>query len=165
MRSISVVSLLVAGAGLLAASPQRPRAVAPAPALASLQFMSGCWQGLGADGALIQESYTASTADLMLGMTRYVRSGKVVDYEFTIIAERDRDLVMTPHPKGQQSASFRLKELERGRAVWVNPEHDFPQQISYQKLGGDTLRAAIAGPQEGKTQTIAWAMARVACGR
>ncbi|MGH7534193.1 MAG: hypothetical protein ACREMG_01265, partial [Gemmatimonadales bacterium] len=67
-------------------------------------------------------------------------------------------------PKGQQSASFRLKGLERGRALWVNPEHDFPQQISYQKVGADTLRAAIAGPQEGKTLTIGWTMTRVACG-
>jgi hypothetical protein len=133
--------------------------------LESLRFMSGCWRGPAGGGAMLEEYYTVPSANLMLGVSRYVREGKVTDYEFTSIEQREDDLVLTPRPKGQSPASFRLRSLTDEAVVWANPEHDFPQVISYRRAAPDSLIARIEGPGPQGTRAIEWRMARAECGK
>jgi hypothetical protein len=155
MRTSISVALLV----LVAAEPGRP------PSLQTLRFMTGCWRGPAGSGAMLEEYYTAPAANLMLGVSRYVREGKVTDYEFTTIEQRDSDLLITPHPKGQSPASFRLRRLGDKEVVWTNPAHDFPQVISYHRVAPDSLVARIEGPGPQGTRAMEWRMARAECGK
>jgi Domain of unknown function (DUF6265) len=155
MRAGIPLALLV----LMAAEPSRP------PSLQTLRFMTGCWRGPAGPGAILEEYYTAPAENLMLGVSRYVRDGKVTDYEFTSIEQRDGDLVITPRPKGQSPASFRLRRLSDKEAVWENPEHDFPQVISYRRPAPDSLVARIEGRGPQGTRAMEWRMARAECGK
>ncbi len=135
------------------------------PTLADLGFMSGCWRGPSDGGGVINEYYTPPSDNLMLGMARYTKGKRVTTYEFTTIAvEGDSDLVFTPRPAGQTPADFRLAKLEPGVAVWKNPAHDFPQMITYRKLGKDSLVARIEGPGANGTESSEWKMGKVPCG-
>jgi hypothetical protein len=155
MRAAILLALLL----MMAAEPGWP------PSLQALRFMTGCWRGPAGGGAMLEEYYTAPAANLMLGVSRYVREGKVTDYEFTAIEQRDSDLVITPHPKGQSPASFRLRRLSDKEVVWANPEHDFPRIISYSRVAPDSLVARIEGPGPQGTRAMEWRMARAECGK
>jgi DNA-binding transcriptional LysR family regulator len=153
------VPISLALLALVAAEP------ASAPSLQTLRFMTGCWRGPAGSNTTLEEFYTAPAANLMLGVSRYVREGKVTDYEFTSIEQRDSDLVITPRPKDQSPASFRLRKLTDGEVVWANPEHDFPQIISYRRVAPDSLIARIEGPGPQGTRAMEWRMARSDCGK
>jgi Domain of unknown function (DUF6265) len=164
MRALlpALAAVLLSVSGVLALQSKKP----VPPSLKDLGFMAGCWRGASEGGAVIDEYYTPPADNLMLGVSRYTKGGRVTTYEFsTITARGDSDLVLTPRPEGQTPADFRLTKLEPGLAVWSNPQHDYPQQISYRKLGNDSLVARIEGPGSGGTQSSEWKLGRVACGR
>lgn len=161
MRVLLPVLLAALLAGSTAPTPV-PTTVRPS--LADLGFMAGCWRGASEGGALIDEYYTPPSENLILGVSRYTKGGRVTTYEFTTIAAQgDSDLVLTPRPLGQSPADFSLTKLEPGRAVWGNPKHDFPREISYRRVGADSLAARIAGPGLGGTRSSEWRMGKVPC--
>jgi hypothetical protein len=132
--------------------------------LSDLGFMAGCWRGLTRSGTTIEEFYTTPSSNLIIGVTRYVRDGRVVDFEFTRIDQTDSGAVITPHPKGVRSVSFAPKVVERDRAVWENATHDFPQRILYTRVADDTLVARIEGRTPSGDRALEWRMARATCG-
>ena len=151
--------LLLGSAGAAAVRSEGPAT------LESLRFMAGCWRGLGEDGQTIEEYYTPPTENLMLGVTRYVREGRVTGFEFSTIARQDTVIVLTPRPEGQRAVPFQLTRLEARGAVWENPAHDFPTLIAYRRLPGDTLVARIEGPgAAGSRRSAEWRMTRARCG-
>jgi hypothetical protein len=162
MRAL-LPALLVALLADFAAPTPRSQAP-PRPSLADLGFMAGCWRGASDGGGVIDEYYTPPSENLILGVSRYTRGGRVTSYEFaTITARGDSDLVLTPRPVGQSPADFSLTKLEPGMAVWSNPKHDFPQVIGYRRLGSDSLAARIEGPGPGGPRSSEWRMGKVPC--
>jgi hypothetical protein len=134
------------------------------PTVADLQFMSGCWRGVSGGGGVIDEYYTPPSENLMLGVSRFSKSGRVTSYEFTTIADRgDSGLVLTARPSTQSPAEFRLTRVKPGLVVWSNPSHDFPQVISYRRTAGDSLTARIEGPGPTGTRSSEWRMGSVPC--
>lgn len=164
MRTLVPALLVALLAGSAAPTDRSP--ASPRPTLADLGFMAGCWRGAGEGGTVIDEYYTPPSENLMLGVSRYTKGGRVTSYEFaTIAAQGDSDLVLTPRPVGQSPADFSLTGLQPGMAVWSNPNHDFPQVISYRKLGYDSLAARIEGPGPSGPQSSEWRMGKVLCGK
>ena len=159
-RLASVVLLSSLAAASLVARAQVP----PAP-LAALQFMAGCWRGPAGEGSVIEEYYTAPSANVMLGVSRYLSGDRVTEFEFTSIVREDSAIVVTPRPEGQKPVPFRVTRLGKDRAVWENPSHDFPRLISYRRLPGDTLVARIEGPGAEGVRSSEWRMTRVRCDR
>jgi hypothetical protein len=152
-----LLSIAAATATVFLSPPPAPETAAPPP-LSAISFMAGCWTGPAQNGATIEEHYSAAANNLMLGMTRYVRNGQVVDFEFTTIERSDSAFVMTPRPKGIKSDSFPLKEISDGRAVWENRKHDFPQRIIYQRGPNGELLARIEGTTPRGDRHIDWTM-------
>jgi len=130
------------------------------PPLSAISFMSGCWTGPSPDGATIEEHYSAASENIVIGMTRYVRDGRVVDFEFTTMERTDSTFVMTPHPKGVKSDAFPLKAVSDGRATWENLGHDFPQRIIYRRGSDGSLIARIEGTTPGGERHVEWIMHR-----
>jgi hypothetical protein len=162
MRTLVSALLVALVAGWSAPLIRVPRP--QRPTLADLGFMAGCWRGGAEGGTVIDEYYTPPSENLMLGVSRYTKGGRVTSYEFATIAARgDSDLVLTPRPMGQSPADFSLAKLEPGSAVWSNPKHDFPQLISYRRLGSDSLAARIEGPGPNGTESSEWKMGKVPC--
>jgi uncharacterized protein DUF6265 len=157
---LSVLTAVFIGLPTLASRPTVPTAATPP--LSAISFMTGCWTGASSNGATIEEHYSEAADNLLIGMTRYVRGGRVVDFEFTTIERSDSSFVMTPRPKGVKSDSFPLKEVTDGKAVWENLKHDFPQRIIYRRGADGSLIARIEGTTPRGEQHMEWTMRRCA---
>jgi hypothetical protein len=163
MRAVLPVLFATLLVGPPRSTPLAPRP--PQPSLTDLAFMAGCWRGASEGGAVIHEYYSPPSANLMLGVSRYTKDGRVTSYEFTTIAAvGDSNLVLTPRPAGQAPADFNLSRLQPGAVVWSNPRHDFPQVIGYRRLGSDSLVARIEGPGPDGARSSEWRMGKVPCG-
>ena len=158
-HSIPLMAVLATGAAAGVHSGPVP---APAPPLSAIAFMTGCWTGPSSNGATIEERYSEPSDNLMIGMSRYVRAGRVIDFEFTTLERTDSSFVMTPRPKGVKSDSFPLKEVAEGRAVWENLKHDFPQRIIYRVGTDGSLIARIEGRTPSGERHMEWTMHRCA---
>lgn len=134
---------------------------AQAPALSNLAFMTGCWNGDAGRGRVIEEHWTTPTANVMLGTTRFVAGDRTVSWEFTVVEADSTGITMTPQPRGQAPAPFRMVRLMGDTAAFENPAHDFPQRIVYRRVA-DTLVARIEGDTP-RPRSAEWRMARVAC--
>ena len=127
--------------------------------LDDLSFLSGCWAGRM--GSLdMQEQWTESAGGAMLGTTRFLRGGAVVDWEFGRIVEDEQGVTLWPYPKGVISQhGFPLVDTE-AEYVFENLEHDFPVRIIYVRTGEDVLTPRIEGRDGNGT---AWSLRRVDC--
>ena len=167
-RSIIAGAALALGGILLSASVEAGRAAPQGTPLDALTFMTGCWRGAfggGAAGAgTIEEYYSTPTSNMIIGVTRFVRGGRTVDFEFTRIMASDSGITLMPQPRGRPPTPFRMTSSDSVSAVWENPQHDFPQKISYRALSGDSIVAAIEGPGQNGTQRMEWRMGKVRCG-
>jgi hypothetical protein len=141
-------------------------ASAASPGVESLAWLTGCWSRSNADMGS-GEQWTAPAGGTMLGVSRTVREGRTVEYEFVVIrADPDGTPVYHAHPSGQASAEFRLARVGDREAVFENPTHDFPQRVGYRLAGDDTtLTAWIEGLVNGATRRIEFPMRRVSCDR
>ena len=133
--------------GTLGAVDRRnPGQPAPPPAITKLAWLAGRWR-LEQGGRVIDEQWMAPAAGVMLGMARTVVKGKVVEHEFVQIREGPGgDLFCIAQPSGQKEAAFQLKSLSDTEAVFENPQHDYPQKISYTLKADGSLLAALEGP-------------------
>lgn len=155
-------SLVVATAvllGLLFAGPSR---LAEAQtSIDRVSWMQGCWR-LASGGRTVDEQWMAPNGGAMLGTSRTVRNGALVEYEFVVLRERDGALVYQAHPSGQLGGEFPVKSVDASSVVFENAAHDFPQRIGYRRAG-DRLDAWIEGTMNGKTRRADFPYVRVAC--
>jgi len=146
---------IAAGSALLSLMLVAGPAHAQTTPVSALAWMAGSWAG--ADGRVEhEEHWTAPKGGAMVGMHRTVRDGRMVEFEFLRIEEREGALVYLSMPGGRSPATpFTLKSLEGQRVVFENAAHDFPQRVIYWKDGSD-LRARIEGTIAGQDRSTEW---------
>jgi hypothetical protein len=128
--------------------------------LEKLGWLQGCWAAEGAERGT-GEQWMAPAGGTMLGMSRTVRKGRTVEFEFMrIVQDADGRLTFIAQPSGQPTASFPLARHDGDRFVFENPAHDFPQRVIYSRAGETGLHARI----EGRGKGIDFPMTRMACG-
>jgi hypothetical protein len=133
------------------------------PDIAKLAWLAGCWKSESAEAGSL-EQWTTLAGGTMLGMSRTVRQGKTVEFEFLQLRHlEDGRLVFIAMPSGQRTTIFPLLRLGDEEAVFENLEHDFPQRVAYAREGESKLRARIEGMQNGATRVIEFPMSRVSC--
>jgi hypothetical protein len=83
----------------------------------------------------------------MLGNSRGTRGTPpaMVEFEFLCIAQRAGGLVYTAMPNGGGMTDFLLTKVSADSVTFENPDHDFPQSITYTKRADDGYDATIAG--------------------
>ena len=119
--------------------------LAGAPAVESLAWMSGAWQGRDADGSEMEEVWLAPKGGTLLGLHRDTAGGKTVSFEFLRIAEGPEGVVYWASPQGRPATPFKLSESGPKRAVFANPAHDFPKRILYWIDEAGAMHARIEG--------------------
>jgi hypothetical protein len=123
----------------------------PAPRLEDLSWLAGSWSGeiRGAGAATRFEThYTSPEGGVILSVSKALsQDGKLRWFEFERFEMRDGALQVTPHPGGKPSVSFKLVEYDAAakKAVFANPEHDYPTRITYQRIAEDRLLFVVAG--------------------
>jgi hypothetical protein len=149
MRHV-MVSIALAALGLepLAAAAEGRR-----PGVADLDWMAGSWASKES-GKLSEEHWTGPAGGMMLGVHRDLEGTKAA-FEFLRIEESGGKVTYLASPQGRPATPFELVESSKERAVFANPEHDFPQRILYWREG-DSLCAAVEGPIDGETVSERW---------
>lgn len=114
---------------------KHPKDIAlPTPAkakIADIAWLSGAWVGTRRTSS-IEERWCPPLGGAILGVSRTVRRGKMVGFEYLRIVERNGGLVYVAQPGGNPPTEFVLTALDKKRAVFENPRHDSPQRIAYE---------------------------------
>jgi hypothetical protein len=153
---------LVLPVALFAADPKAPPAATAAVAINQLAWLAGHWR-MEKAGRVVDEHWMAPAAGVMLGMSRTVSRGKVIEHEFIQIREGPGGaLFFIALPSGQKEAAFQVLSLSATEAVFENPQHDFPRRITYARQPDGSLLASIEGPgKDGQTRRVEFAYKRV----
>jgi len=129
-----------------------------------LSFMSGCWEKKGkAEGSLTSERWT-KPAGMMLGIGYSLKEGRISSYEYLRIIKKDADIYYVAKPASAKAETFfKLTALEKKRAVFENPEHDFPQRIVYHLVDEKTMGVRVEADKNGKPQGFGYALSKTDC--
>jgi len=139
-----------------------PRFPASPPSIRDLAWLEGTWRGEIGD-RMFEARYSGPDGGQVLSASKYIKDGKAAGFEFERFEQQGDSLVLTPFPEGKSSVSFRLAELDAKarRAVFENPDHDFPTRISYQRVARDQLTILVSGPgEDGSEQVLTYALRR-----
>ena len=145
MRSkITFMIVLLLALGLTADAGKPPTTV-----IEDLGWLAGHWRGtIGT--TVVEESWLGPAGGTMFGVNRTVAGYQTVGFEFLRLENREGTVVLLASPNGRcPPTEFTLIELDGRRALFSNPEHDFPQQISYRREG-TRLHAEIEGVDGGE---------------
>ena len=145
---------LAAAASLIALAPDEEPRTGARPSrdvtVADLAWLAGSWTG--SDGQSEWESsYSSPAGGQIVAASKEMRGGETVMIDFEHFYERDGEVRMTPFPFGKKSVEFALSEYSGAdqRAVFANPEHDFPKTFVYHRVDRETLKVTLDGEMNG----------------
>ena len=119
-----------------------------------LAWMAGHWSREQVQVAVVtEEAWLSPLGGTMLGVNRTAGEDETYSTEHLSIFEEDGEIWYEASPSGQATTRFKLTSANGQRAVFENPEHDFPQLIEYTR-DGDELRAVIRGKLDGKDAEV-----------
>lgn len=137
-----------------------PAEVGGPKGLQRLSWMAGQWAS-EADGVTYEEAWLAPLGGVMLGVNRVAAKEETYGTEQLRIFEEDGQLIYEASPIGQAPVRFPLTSANGQRAVFENPEHDFPKRIEYWREG-ELLHAVVSGVDEqGETMELSWTWVRM----
>lgn len=132
--------------------------ISAAASVSDLSWMSGAWSGT-VNGLTAEEFWTAANGTMMASVHRDLKAGRTVSFEFLRIEQHGDSLVYIAMPNGRHETPFPLKSLERGKVVFENLAHDYPQRIFYWR-DGEALHARTEGTIQGKVESEEWTWER-----
>jgi hypothetical protein len=88
----------------------------------------------------------------MLGVSRTIGGTRMLAFEFLRIVQKDGHVFYIAQPGGRPPTEFKLTRASASKAVFENPQHDFPKIITYELTAPDRLTATIEGPQRGQNR-------------
>jgi hypothetical protein len=129
-----------------------------------LSWLAGCWAAEGGEPGS-GEHWMAPAGGTLLGVGRTVKRGATVEYEFLQIrTNAEGKLVYVALPSGQRGATFTATAVSDAAVTFENPEHDFPQRVSYRRIDRDRIAARIEGRRGGELRGSDFPMKRTTCG-
>jgi hypothetical protein len=141
----ALAATLVLAGGASAAPKPDPRG--------PLAWMVGCWRSQ--DGVNTEE-WSPSLGGVMFGHATTIKDGQLAYFEQTRIELRRGRAIYTASPDGQRPIDFveapaaHEAPLPKGAKTpppsitFENPDHDYPQRITYRSLGNKGLAATIS---------------------
>ena len=107
----------------------------------SFNWLVGCWVTTDKSA---QEVWVIDNDGALAGFGVAVEDNTVVFYEvLSIKPSANGTWAYTAHPSGQTSTSFEAVDIGDNHVIFRNPDHDYPQEISYRR-DGQQLFATIS---------------------
>lgn len=122
--------------------------------LKKAEWLLGTWKNTTSRGVLY-ETWTKNGDTEFAGKSYKVRTQDTMVFERIRLVAEENQLFYIPVVGNQnngQPVRFALKKISDKELVFENPEHDFPQVISYTKIREDSLVAEISGVRKGETR-------------
>jgi len=126
----------------------------------TMDWILGTWVGNSEQGT-VTEKWVKINDTLFAGQSFTIHGSDTLSCETISLQIGDTAILYIPLVKGQNDNKpivFKLSYSDNTRMVFENPEHDFPQIISYQLKTEDTLVATISGMQVGIMQSFSISM-------
>ena len=127
-----------------------------------VEWLIGTWENKTSTGS-IYETWSKIRDNELSGKSYMVKGKDTVVFEnVRLVQEQDR-LFYIPTVKDQNNGlpvRFAAKKISATQLVFENPQHDFPQIISYTKISLDSLVAEISGVRNGKERKEIFPMKR-----
>ena len=128
----------------------------PEPAkatIADMEWLADAWVGTRGTSS-IEERWSPPRGGAMLGTSRTVKGDKMTGFEYLRVVEREGGLVYVAQPGGRPPTEFALTKLDKTRAEFVNPRHDYPQRIVYELSDEGTVSASTGFAKGGRPRSI-----------
>ena len=127
--------------------------------VAKLGWLEGCWTG-ERNGVVFEERWSSPRGGGLVGMHKDTKADRLIGFEFfRVVPDSNGVPTYWSQPGGAPPTPFRLVEVSEKRAVFENPEHDFPQRVLYWREG-EKLHARIEGTYGGKEGSEDWVWTR-----
>lgn len=123
---------------------------APSP---DLSWMAGYWLDCSG-GREASETWSDPRGGLSVGHAVTLEHGRV-SFEAARIGPTPQGIAYMAQPGGVAPTVFVLAESGPSRAVFANPENDFPTRVIYER-SGDALNARIEGEIDGRARSMEW---------
>jgi len=108
--------------------------------MAKLRWLVGTWHGETRNGGQFYETWVVAKDGSMHGSGFRVLKGDTVFGEGLRIEKRDRDLYyVAAVNENAAPAEFKMTAQRSFKTIFENPEHDFPQRITYQRRKDGSL--------------------------
>jgi len=127
------------------------------------EWLIGTWENQTQRGS-IYETWTKISDDEFYGKNYILKEKDTIVFETIRLVQEQDSLFYIPTVKNQNNdfpVRFSSKLISKDRLVFENPKHDFPQIISYTKIGVDSLIAEISGIKNGQERKQTFPMKRV----
>lgn len=125
---------------------------APA-ATPDLSWMAGYWLDCSG-GREASETWSDARGGLSVGHAVTIENGRP-SFEVSHIRATPQGFAYVAQPGGAPPTVFVLAESGPARAVFANPENDFPTRVIYER-DGDALKARIEGEIGGQARSMEW---------
>jgi len=129
-------------------------------AFKAMDWLLGSWEGNSEQGT-VTEKWVKINDTLFAGQSFTLHGSDTLGSETISLQIGDTAILYIPLVKGQNDNKpvvFKLSYSDNTNMVFENPEHDFPQKISYQLKTEDTLIATVSGMQVGIMQSFSISM-------
>lgn len=130
--------------------------------ISKAEWLIGTWENRTPKG-IIFETWSKETNVEFSGKSYIIQEKDTVVFENIRLIQGQDGLIYIPTVKNQNDdlpVHFASKVISETRLVFENPEHDFPQVISYTKINSDSLVAEISGTKDGRERRQVFAMKR-----
>jgi hypothetical protein len=142
--------------------PETPEPIVYAE-LDKATWLIGTWQMI-MDDQTTTETWQRQNDSTLSGTSCTLIGADTVSYETLSLTQNGSDLFYIPTVSGQNNnepVKFRLTGSTDELLIFENPEHDFPQKITYNRLADDSLFAEISGKIDGEVMEIGFSMNKV----
>ena len=129
------------------------------PTVDDLAWIAGSWITEGSK-SVTEEIWLEPKSGLMLGCSRTAIPNRQPFFEFIRIQAVGDSIHYVAQPKGGPPTSFPVKSITKDQVVFENLEHDFPQRITYRKIGDNKLHAVVDGNMNGQDRKEEWMYVR-----
>lgn len=127
------------------------------------EWLIGTWENETPKGS-IYETWSKTNDNEFSGKSYIIKDKDTIVFENIRLVQEHNGLFYIPTVKSQNDAlpiRFAAKTISKTQLVFENPQHDFPQIISYTKITSDSLVAEISGTKNGKEHKQKFPMKRL----
>jgi hypothetical protein len=128
-----------------------------------VEWLIGTWENKTQRGS-IYEMWGKTSENELSGKSFIVKEKDTIVFENIRLVQEKGGLFYIPTVKNQNDGKpvrFATKTISETQLVFENPQHDFPQIISYTKINTDSLVAEISGTKTGQERKQTFPMKRL----
>ena len=135
----------------------------PCQNMKSVEWLEGKWENVTPKGS-VYEQWEVRDNGGMKGKSYRLDGLDTILFETIDMVCQEDYIYYIPTVSGQNQGKpvkFKARSINESRMIFENKNHDFPQFISYFKIGQDSLEATISGMVNGFERSQRFRMRRL----